>query len=133
MATRLDIFPLSARRRGRTGRLFAFAAGFVLVLACAAGAEEIRVGWREVIRRIGSPADTVLALPPVVLVRDSVFVRADSLPLVPGWDFRVDYGARTIHLARSWPVGDNSSRPVSRPPGRMGDSPRLDGARTSPV
>jgi len=69
------------------------------------GASEVRVGWSELRVTITSAQDTLISLPDVILVRDSVHVWVDSLLLTPGYDFTVDYPARQIRLARPWPTG----------------------------
>lgn len=85
-----------------------WAAVLILGVAVPAGrvaAGEVRVGWYELSTNITSDSDTLVVLPDVILVRDSVHVWIDSLPLAPGHDFTVDYAARQIRLSHVWPTG----------------------------
>jgi len=100
-----DVSSCGVRRRPGL-RLSGPAPVALLVLwAACAGATQIRVGWSEIARTIRASGDTIILLPPVILVRDSVRVEAGPLPLIPDHDYRVDYAAREVRLARAWPVG----------------------------
>jgi hypothetical protein len=96
-----------ARGTGDPGNpvVLLFTCLFLLGIHGIANARTIRVGWADHVHVVQSSADTVISLPKIILVHDSIHVRAGLLRLAPGHDFRVDYVQRRVILRRSWPVG----------------------------
>ena len=85
-----------------------------LVLACVSllpgviagtSAAQYRATVGEMTLAIDSTQTTMVQLPDVLLMRDSVMVYIGALRLGEGYDYTVDYLQRRVLLKRSWPVG----------------------------